>query len=202
MISAPNRHNVLKLIHEAHTAGARYYPACQVVGISLRTFQRWNQEGMNTQDKRPITKRKPPSNKLTLEEKEAIIATCVQEEYSDSNPTQIVPLLADQGIYIASESTFYRVLRAYKLQTKRTSTRSPGKRALSTHIATAPYQVWTWDITWLPGEIAGLFYKLYLIVDIFSRYIVQWEVHTHELQSHAKELITKAVYKFPLADTP
>jgi putative transposase len=202
MISAPDRRTILLLIHEAHDHGARYAPACKIVGISLRTFQRWNQEGMTTQDKRPIAPRKPPKNKMSADEEQDILDICVQPEYVDKTPPYIVPHLADRGRYIASESSFYRVHRKNKLDTKRTFTKTHNNQTITTHIALGPNQVWSWDISWLPGEILGFFFKLYLILDIFSRYIIQWEIHVEESQKHAKELVTKAVVKHHLKGTP
>jgi len=202
MISTPDRQRVILLIHEAQEAGARLKPACELLCISLRTFQRWNKEGVDTKDKRPFAIRKPPKNKLTKEEQENIVTTSVQPDYIDLNPPQIVPTLADKGIFIGSESTFYRVWKEYKLNAKRTATRTHSTSSITTYIATQPNQVWTWDITWIPGEAIGFYYRLYLIVDIFSRFIIQWEMHKKELQSHAKELIKKAVFKYHQIDTP
>jgi putative transposase len=167
---------VLKLIDEARENGVRLEPACQVLNISSRTYQRWKKEGPETADKRPLFGRKSPKNKLTQEEKKEIIRVCNSKEYVDLPPAQIVPKLADQGIYIASESSFYRVLKEEQQHTKRRSVRKPHPRPLSTHIAEGPNQVWSWDITWLPAQIAGHYFKLYLIIDIFNRYIVGWEV--------------------------
>lgn len=108
-------------------------------------------------------------------------------------PCEIVPTLADEGTYIASESTFYRILREEKMQNHRGRYQKPRKYAKPTsYCATASNQVWTWDITYLNGPIKGLFYYLYLIVDLFSRDIVGWEVWEEESAFHASELIRRA----------
>ena len=117
-------------------------------------------------------------------------------------PAQIVPKLADKGIYIASESSFHRVLKAEKQNTKRKAVNHGNRRPISTHVATGPNQVWSWDITWLPGQIAGMYLKLYLIMDIFSRFIVSWEIHQKELTIHAESLIKKAVFKHSALNAP
>ena len=80
--------------------------------MSVRTLQRWQESGEISGDKRPTADRPEPSNKLTEEEQQAILATCNQEEYANLGPSQIVPMLADNGQYLASESSFYRVLKA------------------------------------------------------------------------------------------
>ena len=114
MISSSDRKEVVKLIDEARHNGARLEPACKVLNLSGRTYQRWVKEGANTADKRPLIERKPPKNKLSQEEKDEIIRVCSSKEYVDLNPAQIVPKLADEGTYIASESSFYRVLKEEK----------------------------------------------------------------------------------------
>ena len=108
-------------------------------------------------------------------------------------PCQIVPALADEGTYIASESTFYRILHEEKMQNHRGRSQEPGKHSKPTsYCATAPNQIWTWDITYLSGAVKGMFYYLYLIIDIFSRDIVGWEVWAEESAEHASELIRRA----------
>ena len=107
-------------------------------------------------------------------------------------PCEIVPALADEGTYIASESTFYRILREEKMQNHRGRSQEPGKHGRpTTYKATAPNQVWTWDITYLNGPVKGLFFYLYLIIDLFSRDIVGWEVWEEESAMHASELIRR-----------
>ena len=196
MISKADRQEVIMLINEARKSGARLEPACEVVGISIRTYQRWVKQGPDTADKRPtINKRKAPANKLSQKEKGQVIEVCNSPKFVDLTPAQIVPKLADEGIYIASESTMYRILKEEKLNAQRVPVKNANKGVLTTHIATGPNQVWTWDITWLLGPVLGFYYKLYMIVDIFSRFIVGWEIHEKELTIHAKRLIKKTTFK-------
>jgi len=201
LISSSNRKEVLKLIREARESGARLEPCCKVLNISARTYQRWNRES-GTIDRRKEAKRPVPANKLSDEERQAIVDTCNSPEHTDLNPCHIVPKLADEGQYIASESTFYRVLKDAKQNAKRKAVRTHTSHPLTTHVATEPNQVWTWDITWLPGAILGLYYKLYLIVDIFSRMIIQWEIHETETQVHAMALVKKAVFRHKVMNKP
>ena len=201
LISSSDRIKAIKLINEARKSGARLAPCCKILKISTRTYQRWIKKG-GTKDQRKEAKRKSPHNKLSDEERQTIIDTCNSKDYADLNPSQIVPKLADEGKYIASESTMYRVLKEFKQNTKRKAVRSHSKQPLSTHVATGPNQVWTWDITWIPGNIKGCYYKLYLIIDIFSRMIIQWEIHESETQAHAIELVKKAVFRHNLFNKP
>lgn len=192
MISDSDRVLAVKLINQARVDGARLAPACAVLNISERTYQRWIKEGSVKKDKRPHAKRPTPKNKITKEERDEIINTVNSPRFADLSPTQIVPKLAEEGIYIASESTFYRVLREEKMNKHRSRTRQPVKREVPTHVATARNQVWTWDITWLNAIIKGQYYKLYLIVDMFSRFIVSYEVWETEKAEYAETLIRKA----------
>lgn len=202
MIDPSNRILAVELIQEANRNGARLQVACEELNINVRTYQRWVADGGVKVDERPTAKRKKPKNKLSLEEKDEIIAIVNQDEFADLPPTQIVPKLADQGIYLASESTFYRVLREEKMQNHRGRSQKPKRRIPESHLATAPNQVWTWDITWLGGPIRGLYYRLYLILDLFSRKIVGWEVWATEEAKYAEDLVKKAVMSEKIQGAP
>lgn len=195
MINHSDRKIAVGLIQEANRNGARLALACKELNLSVRTYQRWVSEGDVKEDQRPLAKRPEPKNKLTVEEKEKMVEIVKKEEFVDLPPSQIVPKLADQGVYIASESSFYRLLREQKMQHHRGRSNKPHRRVPKSHIAYAPNQVWTWDITWLNGPVLGLYYRLYLIIDLFSRKIVGWEVWEKESAEYAEKLIKKAVIK-------
>lgn len=195
MISTSDRQATVALLKEAMDAGACQAKACEAAGISPRTFQRWTGEGSVKADGRPTAKRKAPTNKLSQKEREVIVATCNSAEYSSQPPSQIVPALADQGIYIASESSFYRVLREAGQVQHRGKKQPPHKRHKpSSFCADGPNQIWSWDITFLATTVKGIFYRLYMIMDIYSRKIVGWEVHADESAELASELIEKACW--------
>ena len=162
----------IKLITEACINGARKSKACELSGISLRTLQRWK-TSKEQRDQRGCRKTSPP-NKLTEEEKAAILKICNQEKYRSLPPKQIVPALADEGKYIASESSFYRVLREASQLQHRGRSSAPGKKPAKPEACTAtgPNQVWSWDITYLHSTVKGCYFYLYLFMDIFSRKIV------------------------------
>ena len=201
MISAPDRAKAVELIDEARTAGARLKPACDELNISIRTYQRWTKEGAIKEDQRPLIRR-TPQNKFTDEERRKVVEVINSREYADLPPCKIVPALADQGEYIGSESTIYRIKKEEKMDAHRGRSNEPIKREAPTHIATAPNQVWTWDITWLNSYIKGSFFKLYLILDMFSRFIVGYEVWETEKAEYADQLIRKAVLSQGIAGTP
>ena len=202
LISASDRMIALELIDKAVQAGARLKLACIEIGISTRTYERWSLTPEFTEDKRPIASRKPPKNKLSNEERFEILDVVNSHEYADLVPAQIVPKLADEGIYIASESTIHRILKEEKQNIHRGKTKSPVKRVAPTHIATSKNQVWTWDITWLNGPVKGLYFKLYLILDMFSRMIVGYEVWETENERYSKILVKRALLAQKIAGKP
>jgi len=182
------REAVLVLIEEAVTAGARRGRACAVAGLSLRTWQRWQHR---SEDGRPQAVRPVPANKLTPEEQAAVLAAANAPAYASLPPHQIVPRLADAGVYLASESTFYRLLKAQGLQAPRGRARTPSRRTVTTHEATAPNQLWCWDITWLPSAVKGRWYYWYMMKDVYSRKLVASEVHESESAELAARLLTQ-----------
>lgn len=192
LISEPDRKRAIKLINVATSSGARLIKACEEIGISDRTYKRWTSETTPLEDQRPIVERPTPKNKLSVEERAEIIETINQPEYKSLPASQIVPMLADKDIYIASESTIYRVQNEEKMNNHRGQTKSPVKRTKSTHTATGPNQVWMWDITWLGGPAKGIYFYLYLILDLYSRKIVGWEVWSEESAEHASVLIKRS----------
>ena len=194
MSTPETRALVLDLIAEAVTAGARAAPACRVLGLTARTLRRWRAlagSDSGLVDRRTCTPRLP-ANRLSPEEQEAILTVCNEPEHRSLPPTQIVPRLADQGVYIASESSFYRVLRVHDQVQRRGRAAAPRQVPKPEGVcATAPNAAWCWDITYLAASIRGLFYRLYLIEDLFSRKIVGWEVHAEESAAHASRLIER-----------
>ena len=202
MISTPDREKAVRLIDEAVTSGARKRQACEEMGITLRSYQRWTADGGVKADGRPGATRPEPRNKLTPAEREEILNVANSPPFQSLPPGQIVPALADQGRYIASESSFYRVLREHDQQHHRGRSKAPEVRPASTHSATGPNQVFCWDITWLPGPVRGSWFYLYLIMDLFSRKIVAWEVHHEELSELAAELVRKAFLREGIIGQP
>lgn len=190
MTRTTDRLQLMSMVQETVKAGVRLSEACRYVGLSERTLQRWSQQ---PDDRRATTPRPVPSNKLSEEEERQILAVCHEPRFASLPPAQIVPQLADENRYIASESTFYRVLRRAGETTHRGRQRAPQSRPLSTWKATAPNQVWSWDITWLKSLTTGHWFYLYLIEDVFSRKIVGYEVYAAESGDYAAELLKRTV---------
>ena len=159
--------------------------------LSQRTLTRWRQaNGAVAEDQRPQTERVVQPHQLTHAEEAAILDTCNEREYQSLPPSQIVPRLADKGLYLASESSFYRVLKKHQHLNHRGRMKPPRKvPAPTSFTATGPNQVWSWDISYCPSEVRGQHWYLYLIMDIYSRKIVAWEIHEAESGELAKKLI-------------
>ena len=199
MTSPSDRCEVLGILDEAVAAGARLAPACAMVQLSLRTVQRWRQ---TPEDGRPHACRPVPPHQLSEEERRHLLAVANQPAHAQMTPHQIVPKLADEGIFLASESTFYRVLKAARQTTHRGRSKAPQRRAPTTHRATGPNQVWCWDITWMPSTVKGRYFYWYMVKDIHSRLLVANEVHEGESADHASTLIRKACLRERTAGRP
>lgn len=189
MIGLPERQRVVQLLDEAVLAGARQKAACAVLGLSVRTLQRWQAHDTVRGDAR-VSRQFEPANKLSQAEREAILRLANSAEFGHLPPSQIVPRLADRGEYVASESTFYRVLRAHHQLAHRHANRVARKRARPRALcATRSNALYSWDITYLPTRVRGTFFYLYLVLDLFSRKIVGWQVYEQESSELAAELI-------------
>ena len=132
------------MIDAAVAAGARRAVASTELGLDPRTIERWRASGIV--DDGRCGPRHAPRNKLTDAERAKIIAVATNEEFRDLSPMQLIPRLADEGRYLGSESTVYRVLRAEKLMAHRGRASVPVTRPKSEHLASAPNEVWSWDI--------------------------------------------------------
>ncbi len=179
---------ILELVAEAVAAGACLQRACEVIGVSARTVQRWRNRP-DGNDLRCGPKHRP-SNALSQAERIRVLQVVNSPEFRGLSPKQIVPRLADKGMYLASESTIYRLLREQGQQGRtRRSSMSLTASPLSTHVATKPNQVWSWDITYMPTTVRGRFFKLYLMMDVWSRKAVGWCVHEDETAEQAAALV-------------
>lgn len=146
--------------------------------MGLTTLQRWRREfkaAGNGFDRRKGSSRHV-AQRLSAEECKRILLTCNEPKYTSLPPGQIVPDLDDQGIYIGSERSFYRVLHAEGQLHLRGRARLPQEaRPVPRLRATGPNQVWSWDISYIPTSVKGIWLYLYLVVDIWSRKVVAWD---------------------------
>ena len=193
MIGLEDRRALARHIETAHDDGARLHLACETAGIDVRTLQRWKaEEGLDAGDGRPQAMRPVPSHALSEAERAQLLRVANEPRFAAMPPARIVPMLADEGIYLASESSFGRVLREQGQTAHRGRAKAPrAVRPPTTHIACAPRQVWCWDMTYLPAQVLGRWFHLYLILDLYSRKIVGWEVHDTDAAEHAAHLVRR-----------
>lgn len=178
---------ILGLVDEAVAAGARRERACLQLGLTERCMQRWR--NVDVGDDHRAGPKTRPANALTAAERVKLLEVVNSPEYRDLPPKQVIPRLADEGRYLGSESTLYRILRAEGQNAHRGRAKPRTARSVEAHIATAPNQVWSWDITYLLSSLRGRFFYLYLIEDIWSRRIVGFEVHAEESMMASSALV-------------
>jgi putative transposase len=193
MTLVEDRQIIAARIEQAHAKGARLAQACGLAGITVRTLQRWKSaDGLQRGDRRPHAIRSTPAHALSTQERERLLQVANEPRFAQLPPARIVPMLADEGVYLASESSFSRVLRAHGQTRHRGRAKTPQrKRPPTTHVATAPGKLWSWDVTFLPTTVIGRWAYLYVILDVFSRKIVGWEVHENDSSDHAVDLVRR-----------
>ena len=180
------RVQAISKIEEANQSGCRIAKACESIGIDVRTFERWRLNPNGDMRKGPLTK---PANKLSDLERQEIINTVTSKEYVDKSPSQIVPLLADKGVYLASEASFYRILKEEKMDAHRSKSTPIKKKKPMELVADGPNQVYSWDITYLQSTIKGMFFYLYFFMDVYSRKIVGYTVQKEQSALIAAEMM-------------
>jgi putative transposase len=194
MMSSEGKQDILDFVNFYVLLGiVRLSVLCRYIGVSERTIQRWNLNGVD--DKR---KGAPKSvvRKLSESEREELYRIACSAEYTDLNPHEIYNSLLDKGIYLASESSFYRVLRDYNAVIHRRETKEGTSRKRPDELtATAKNQVWMWDITWLKTDVQGIYLYAYVIEDLYDRSVVGWSIHEHESDEHAKALFESVTQK-------
>jgi putative transposase len=193
-MSAEDKQNILDFVNFYVILGiVRQSVLCTYIGISSRTIQRWNKN--DVQDRRKGAEKHVP-RKLAVAEREHIYKTVCNDEYKDLNPHEVYNSLLDKGIYLASESSFYRILREHNAVMHRGETREGTSRKKPDELtATAANQVWMWDITWIKRDVTGLYWYAYVIEDLYDRSIVGWAIYPDESDEHAKELFERITEK-------
>ena len=192
MTSLEQRQTLLPLIDKACHDGARLAQDCRQIGLCARTVQRWQRPDRRDGDHRMAGKRAVvcPTNQLSEAERQAALKMLNSNEFKDLPPSQIVPRLADQGKYLACEATLYRLLRRAGQMTHRRAERLLHKRSKPRALAaTQADQLYSWNITYLPTQLRGTFFYLYLFIDVFSRKIVGWQVFDCESAELASQLL-------------
>jgi putative transposase len=157
--------------------------ACVALCVSRATYYR-----AQTPKPEP-TPRPKPARALSDDERARILARLDSDEFMDMAPAQVYAKLLEDGEYLCSPRTMYRILAEHEQVRERRAQRQHPAYVKPQLVAMAPNQVWSWDTTKLPGPTKGTYFTLYVILDIFSRYIVGWQVAQRESAAVAQELI-------------
>jgi len=165
-------------------------PACESMGVSRATFYRHLNPGQSE------TRRPRPPLALSASEKQVVLDALHSERFQDQAPLQVYATLLDEGCYLCSPRTMYRILAAQhgSVKERRRQVQRPHYTKPEL-LATTPNQVWSWDITKLKGPAKWTYFYLYVIMDIFSRYVVGWMVAHREQKALAKRLIEQSCLK-------
>jgi transposase InsO family protein len=182
------------MLDVAVDSGARLFKACEVIGLSIRSVQRYRlPDEVEPDGRKAGAIGRIPTNKISDKERTEVLAIANMVKFANLPPSQIVPALADEGRYVASESTFYRVLRSEDQLAHRGRSKAPAAHSCTEPLeAVRPNQLWSWDITYLQTTVKGLFFYLYMILDVYSRKIVGWEVYEEESATYAAKTALKA----------
>jgi putative transposase len=167
--------------------------ACQGLGLPRSKLYRARQKASKAE--KPVSGRPQPERALSQEEKEQVCQVLNSERFQDSAPRQVYATLLDEGIYHCSWRTMYRILHENdEVRERRNQLRHPAysKPELLT---TEPNQLWSWDITKLKGPVKWTFYYLYVILDVYSRYVVGWLLAERESAALAEQLIAETCAK-------
>lgn len=188
----------MDLVASAVSAGARQVKACSIVGVDERTLQRWQHPQTCTDGRHGPTA--VPAHRLSESERETILRVVKSVEFRDKSPRQIIPLLADKGEYAGSESSFYRVMKLARLLMHRGRSKAKNVYRPKSLSATKPNQVYSWDITYLISNVRGIYFYLYLFLDIFSRKIVGFRVHDREAMELSSRLLSEICERESIVD--
>jgi putative transposase len=160
-------------------------PACAALGLNRAQYYR---------PKKPVTERKPrptPPRALSTAERAEVIEVLDSERFVDEPVRQVYAQLLDEQRYICSTRTMYRILTAANQVCDRRRQRRHPTYVRPELVATKPNQVWSWDITKIPGPLAGHFFNLYVMLDIFSRFVVGWTLVARESKEVAKDFLAR-----------
>ena len=166
--------------------------ACELLGKSRATLHR-QRNPVPAAGKAPPGPRSPHPAALTAAEQAALLALLDSERFADKSPAQVYAILLDDGIYLASIRTMYRVMTLADQVRERRAQAAHPPRVRPELVADGPDQVWTWDITKLKGPWRGTYFDLYVMLDIFSRKVIHWEVHYGESGDLAKAFMQHAI---------
>jgi putative transposase len=168
--------------------------ACEALALPLATAKRH----YRPKPRKPRAPRPPSPRRLGDDERAGIVDVMHSERFIDQPPRQVYAELLEEGVYLASVRTIYRVLAEQGETRERRNQRAPKSHPMPRLVATRPNEVWTWDITKLPTYESGVFLNLYLVLDLLSRFPVAWMVAERENSALAKQLLAEALTRYEI----
>jgi len=169
--------------------------ACEALGLVRSTVY---QSRKAKPYPRPARKKAQLPRALTFEERTAVLALLYSDEFADQPPREVYASLLDRGLYLCSYRTMYRLLKEQGASRERRSQQPRQKHAVPRLEARAPQEVWCWDISKLASEVKGVHYSLYLVMDLYSRYIVAWMISSKENSALACQLMETALTRYEI----
>jgi len=163
-------------------------PLCEAVGVDRSSVYRRRQPAMIG----PRRKRPSPIRTLSLAERDHVAALLVEDRFVDRSPVEVFHTLLDEGVHTCSTRTMYRILKDRQQVKERRAQRTHPQHVRPELMASGPNEVWSWDITRLRTHVSWRYLYLYVILDIFSRFVVGWMIAEHETAALAKNLIAES----------
>lgn len=188
-MNSAERTNLITLIDEAIATGARQFRACEVIGLDERRLRRWR----SCETDGRVGGYRATDQALSEAEKQLIVTAMGAEDLCGLPPKQAYYRLMDRGVYVSSYTTFLCVLKERKPVVSKRKRKQGGKGKRPELVATAPNQVWCWDITWLESPVIGKYFFLYMIIDMYSRKVVGWSVAAQESGALARKIFAHAL---------
>ena len=183
----------MRIVEERDCSEVPIDAACAVLNVSRASLYRTRRPAPPPPSAPVVRVRAPSPRRLPEAERQAILAALHMPEFADQPPTEVYATLLGRGIHLGSIRTMYRVLAEAGESQDRRRQRAPQKHAMPSLTATAPNQVWTWDITKLATNHKGVFLMVYVIIDLFSRFVVGWMVATKECKHLAAQLFAETI---------
>lgn len=165
--------------------------ACAVLGVTRAALYRRRRPRVVRQ----AQPRPTPARALSPVERQAVLDALHEERFVDLAPPQVYAQLLDEGRYLCSVRSMYRFLDSAREVKERRDVRRHPPAAKPCLVATAPNQVWTWDISKLAGPVKGVWFQLYVVLDLYSRYVVAWMIALRALARLARRLLREALLR-------
>jgi len=173
--------------------------ACHALGLNRSTVYAHQRRAANDESPRLSRIQSVQPRALSAQERAAVVKTLHSEPYCDQPPAEVYQRLLEQDQYLCSVSTMHRILRSLGENGERRQQRPAQHHAVPRLLASAPHDVWTWDITKLPLVRRGIYLSLYVVLDLFSRFVVAWMVSRKENSALSKQLMDEATARYDIA---